>query len=355
MTLLKKAVYRFINGKQTITHPIFIKEFKNEHNQLNYLRDLSNKSYASKKQSIDKNLKYVRYGLYGEQKVYYELKNSFIPMLCLHDIRLEYEGYVAQCDFIVITNKFICVLEVKTLNCNIEIASDGSFTRISKNKFGKLMPPRGMYSPISQNERHINILREILVKENLIKIFPIKSIVLMANPETIINKNEAPKEIQKKVYKYDQISNLLRKELNNDNNSKIMIEKDMYKIADFLFQNNKPKTIKHIGKYSLSQKKFLKNAQNSYVNKSIVKKKNINKTKKVLDCDSNIYELLKNYRTNTSNSEAIRPYCIFKDSELELLVKNKPTSKEELLQIKGFGQKKVEKYGDAILSIINRL
>lgn len=36
------------------------------------------------------------------------------------------------------------------------------------------------------------------------------------------------------------------------------------------------------------------------------------------------------------------------------LVKIKPKTKEELIQIKGFGEKKVEKYGDGILEIINR-
>ena len=32
-------------------------------------------------------------------------------MLCFHDIRLEYNDYVAQFDFIVITTKFIYLLE----------------------------------------------------------------------------------------------------------------------------------------------------------------------------------------------------------------------------------------------------
>jgi hypothetical protein len=53
--------------------------------------------------------------------VYFELKNSFIPMLCLHDIRLEYNDYIAQFDFILITCKFIYVLETKKLNGDIEI------------------------------------------------------------------------------------------------------------------------------------------------------------------------------------------------------------------------------------------
>ena len=48
-------------------------------------------------------------------------------MLCFHDIRLEYNDYVAQFDFIVITTKFIYVLETKKLSGDIEVNSDGRF------------------------------------------------------------------------------------------------------------------------------------------------------------------------------------------------------------------------------------
>jgi len=38
---------------------------------------------------IDRDIVLLKYGLDGENNVSYELKNSFIPMLCLHDIRLQ--------------------------------------------------------------------------------------------------------------------------------------------------------------------------------------------------------------------------------------------------------------------------
>ncbi len=47
--------------------------------------------------------------------------------MCLRDIRLEYQDYVAQLDFVVISNKFICILETKKLNGDIEITRDGDF------------------------------------------------------------------------------------------------------------------------------------------------------------------------------------------------------------------------------------
>ena len=195
MSLLDKAFYSLLNGKKTITSPIFIKEFTKESQQLKDLMNLANKITSNKKKLIDKDIALLKYGIAGEQNVYYELKNSFIPMLCFHDIRLEYNDYVAQFDFIVITTKFIYVLETKKLSGDIEVNSDGDFIRIFKNNNGKVIKKEGMYSPVSQNERHVNILREILLKEGMIKTLPIKSAVVIANPKTIVKKEKAPKEI----------------------------------------------------------------------------------------------------------------------------------------------------------------
>jgi hypothetical protein len=161
-------------------------------------------------------------------------------MLCLHDIRLEYEDYVAQFDFVLITNIFVYILETKKLNGDIEINSDGDFIRTIKNYAGKIIKKEGIYSPITQNQRHVKILSDILIKEKIIKAVPIKSAVIVANPKTIINKFKCPKEIQRYIYKYDQLSNLLNKEMDYMKSNPEMPEKQMYCIANYLVKNNKP-------------------------------------------------------------------------------------------------------------------
>jgi len=69
---------------------------------------------------------------------------------------------------------------------------------------------------------------------------------------------------------------------------------------------------------------------------------------------SDTYELLKSYRLKTSREEGIKPYFIFNNAEMEELIKINPRTKTELLRVRGFGEKKIEKYGDAILNILNR-
>lgn len=338
MNLIEKALYRAINGKIIIDKPLFLKEFTKDNENLRGLVELFNKvQNPVKKKNINSDIQLIKYGLDGEENVAYELNNSYIPMICLHDIRLEHEGHIAQLDFIIITTKFIYVLETKKLSGDIEVNSDGDFIRIIKSENGKEIKREGIYSPITQNERHVKILHDVLYSAGLIKTMPIKSVVVIANPKTIVNKEKAPKEIQKNIIKHDQLVRFLKNEMEDVNNERFALEKILFDIAQFLIENNKPKTYDFISKYSIT---------NNDIN--VDKTTLYNKTNNPDKC-----EALKEYRFQVSRKEGIKAYMVFTDKELLDLVELKPKDKEELLNIKGFGQKKVDKYGDEIIKILN--
>lgn len=44
-------------------------------------------------------------GICGEDTIAFELKNSHIPMMVLHDLYLEHEGLSAQIDYLIVTRK----------------------------------------------------------------------------------------------------------------------------------------------------------------------------------------------------------------------------------------------------------
>lgn len=74
----------------------------------------------------------------------------------------------------------------------------------------------------------------------------------------------------------------------------------------------------------------------------------------VVDNASDLYEEIRRYRYNKSKEEGNKPYFLFNNNTLDLLVKERPRTKEELLKIQGFGQVKVDKYGKELLEIINK-
>lgn len=69
--------------------------------------------------------------------------------------------------------------------------------------------------------------------------------------------------------------------------------------------------------------------------------------------DKELLKLLKQWRRDRANKEEIKPYIIFSDSSLIDIVNNLPINKEELLKLRGVGEKKLLKYGDEIISLIN--
>lgn len=377
MALIDKAIYALINGKKTINEPIFMKEFEKENQQLIDLIELSKKVVSDKKENIDRDIAFLKQGLDGEQNVAYELKNSFVPMLILHDIRLEFNDYVAQMDFILITHKFIYVLETKKLNGDIEITRDGDFIRSFKTNAGKVFKKEGIYSPISQNTRHITILKEILTKNSLVRAFPIKSAVIIANPKTILNKTKCPKTIQNQLYKYDQLTVLIKKELDKFKEEISYREKQMFEIAEYLLINNKPISFNNMAKYSLNDGDFAVKQQPVAPPAQPIQKTPIPQLKqqateapiveptmpvaiqpKAITMnkieETAVYKALKEYRLNTSRKENIKPYLVYNNDEMEAIICANPKTRQELMSCKGFGEKKWEKYGDSILQIIKK-
>jgi ATP-dependent DNA helicase RecQ len=70
--------------------------------------------------------------------------------------------------------------------------------------------------------------------------------------------------------------------------------------------------------------------------------------------DERLFKILKSFRFRLSEEEDVPAYIIFHDSVLKYIAKQRPKTKEELLQISGIGNKKYDKYGEDILKIVNK-
>ena len=70
--------------------------------------------------------------------------------------------------------------------------------------------------------------------------------------------------------------------------------------------------------------------------------------------DKELFEALRKWRKERAIKLGIKPYIIFADSTIIELANKKPKNKEELLNIRGMGEKKYENYGEEILKIINK-
>jgi superfamily II DNA helicase RecQ len=76
----------------------------------------------------------------------------------------------------------------------------------------------------------------------------------------------------------------------------------------------------------------------------------------ILNADeAKILESLKFWRSERAKEDNLPVYMIATNSELFSIAKFKPAKKEELIELKGFGEKKIAKYGDDILEILEEL
>lgn len=311
---------------------------------------------------IEKQIKLAQYGEVGENNIAFELKNSGMDMYVLHDIYLEVGSLSAQIDYIVITRKHIYVIECKNLIGNIEVDNTGAFIRTYEMSGRKIK--EGVYSPITQNQRHLQVIKEIRKnsKSNIItkmlfeRCFDTtyKAIVVLANPKTYLNAKFAPKELREQIIRADRLITYIKEkdELSKDSD---MSNENMLEIAQFFLEQNIPERSDYSRKYAeLIQERKLSDLKEE---QGVQREQNIECVKEDKNSSpktdrEEIVRRLKDFRLSQSRKENVKAYYIFNDAQMNDLVEKYPKNKDELLKVSGFGNIKVEKYGDEILRIL---
>ena len=227
--------------------PVFLKEDSSLPGQLEVLEELAKSVPPEAAKKLEQEIRNVRAGIIGEQQITFELKNSHIPMYVLHDIYLEHEGLAAQIDFLVLTRRRNFVIECKNLYGNVEITEQGDFIRnIGFN--GKFFRER-IYSPITQNERHLALIRQIRAQQrtNMLtqalfqKYFSTnyRSVVVLANNKAVLNNRCPIKEVQEQVVPADRLVAHIKR-VNAERGAEDSFEKDWTELAHFFLEQSRP-------------------------------------------------------------------------------------------------------------------
>ncbi len=336
MSLLKNVFNTFTDNRD-IKQPVLYKENTATSATLNYLTNLKESPSANLDiKKIENHLKLFSIGQTGENQVLFELQNAMLPFLILHDVYLEFEDYQAQMDFVIITHKFILVLEVKKLFGNIHVTDKGEFQRvITKNN--RVVSKEGMYSPINQVERHVEILEKLLKSNGTITKCPVRYAVTFANPKTILDiSSTAPATIQSSVVRHDQIKTFLKNELQKKS-PVFMLDQRLYQIAESILQN-------HIQK-PFNEENYVLDLQKGTTNSRAANNQ---------EADEELKNRLVAYRSKKAQELNRKPYHIFTNKVLDEILVKQPTTSEELLEIAGVGPKIISDFGKDIVAIIRK-
>jgi hypothetical protein len=134
----------------------------------------------------------------------------------IHDLRLEHGGRVAQIDHLMINRWMdVYVLETKHFHAGVKITEDGEFLRWNKYKSYE-----GMASPLEQNERHIQVLKDVMAQIDLptrlgVRISPTLQSFVLIGPDARIDR---PKRFDtSRIVKADQLKKAIWRDIDNEN------------------------------------------------------------------------------------------------------------------------------------------
>ena len=159
-------------------------------------------------------------GLRAERESAYLIDHDFAESrnwAVIHDLRLEHGQRVAQIDHVLINRWLqVYVLETKGFHDGVKINEEGEFLRW--NNFAKRY--EGMPSPLEQNERHINVLRDVLETIELptrlgVRIPPEFMSFVLVSPNAQIKRPE--KFDTSRVIKADQLKKSIWRDIDSEN------------------------------------------------------------------------------------------------------------------------------------------
>ncbi len=73
-----------------------------------------------------------------------------------------------------------------------------------------------------------------------------------------------------------------------------------------------------------------------------------------LDVDEALFQALRAWRLEQARTQQVPPYVIFHDSHLRAIAAHRPVTREALLEVKGVGPSKLEKYGTAVIELVRK-
>ncbi|MFJ7639399.1 nuclease-related domain-containing protein [Peribacillus sp. NPDC097225] len=176
-----------------------------------------------------------------------ETKEYFI----FHDIRLQDQTRFFQIDTLLLSRKFILIIEVKNIAGSLYF--DSTFNQLIRTKDGKEM---GFPDPLNQIERHESQLKSWLMKHGLTEP-PIYSLVVISNPQTIIRANPENRNLHYKVIHRDTLPFKIH-QIEKSINQPSLSDKELKKIIKIINKHHTEADASVLERFNLSMEDFIK-------------------------------------------------------------------------------------------------
>lgn len=336
-----KRVAKALVDTEKIKTPILVKEATDVVQLIEqYKNDLEHTTDPIEIKRVNEQIKLLELGLKGENSVLFELQNSFLPLHILHDVRITHKNLKAQIDFVVLTRKFLLVIEVKNYFGNILVNEKDEFIR-QAYKGNKLAFQEGFYSPIRQVERQVEVFKSYMKDMGAVTRTPIKSVVVFTNNRTVINTKKASKHVKEKILRVDSLVGYIKQELEKTSPVHFM-DNRMKEMSDYI----KASHFELIDEDTdIVERKLLEETIND-------RPENNAPEETIQISITELEEALKQLRMNIATKQNVKAFHIFTNKTLDELVLKKPCSVSDLKDIQGIGDVKINAFGKELVEII---
>jgi hypothetical protein len=206
-----------------------------------------------------------RAGYNGEKSIDFYLQFlSNEHFYILHDVRIPINNHFFQIDTLILTKKYILILEIKNLAGVIDF--DGEFNQAVQTKNGQL---RAFPDPLFQINRQETMLREWMESHQL-PILPIHGLVVMSNVHSVIRSNH--EQFTQKVIRPTSLSNKIAEleEYYQDNNE--VQVKELRKISKRIIKAHCPLNQSILGLYGIGKEEIIRGVFCKQCNKPPLKR-----------------------------------------------------------------------------------
>lgn len=344
-------LFSFLYKNRNSIGTIFLKDTDSTDKLITELEELKllyqNSDTFPNKDYLEKELKSyttsIIKGRVGENNIIHYLRYSDINMYVLHDVYLKKDDLSSQIDFLLITEKYIYIIESKwrKSNTEFELKENGDIiSHLTQN--GTWTNERYIESnPFIQNNEHRFMLNKIIENNPLLSKYisdkNIIDIVVLSNPQTTIYVKKAPQELSSKLIRLNDLIDYI-KITNSNSHLKSYSSKQMEMIGQELLTCLSTNNIDYTTRF---KEPFVESYNISY------------------PTDEELITLLKLYRKIQAKKEYplkgnyAQFFRVYSDHTLYEIVELRPQTLEELSYIFGIGEIKLQKYGEDILQIIN--
>ncbi|WP_062232798.1 nuclease-related domain-containing protein [Fictibacillus sp. FJAT-27399] len=238
-------------------------------------------------------------GYRGEYSIDYPL--SFVPSKdysILHDIRLPFKEYFFQIDTLILSQRFILILEVK--NIAGKLYFDQDFHQLIRTLDGK---EEGFPDPILQIRRHEFQMKAWLEKHKFPEL-PMESLVVISNPYSQIQISPEHKHLHKIILHREALSSKISK-IDHLHKKEILTEKLLKKIIRLLMKQHRESNSSILDQFGIKRHELQKGVQCMDCNHLAMQRKHGS-----WFCP-NCY-----YKCKNAHIEALKDYCYLINSTI---------------------------------------